>query len=485
MKKLIVFIASLICFASNAADLSRSKFVIDDATKLIEVWLDAEKDYENIPSIMGFIVDDQETLWSGTFSDTRSSIVAKVTHDTQTSLCSTSKVFTATAVMKLVEEGKVNLDDDIMKWIPELTLDTMNTDGGPITIRSLLSHTSGLPRDARLSYWSGPKHAFPTIPEMFESLKLQPMENPVGKTMSYGNINYALLGILISRVTGSTYKDFMETAFFNSLHMNDSTVELPISDLGRKHAVGFTAKGRNGQRAKANSYQTRALQSAAGISTSLNDLITFVKWQFRLIGSNDHEYLNPETLNRMYQTHGQSEGFEPDRGYGYVVNTDKNNAQWAMHGGMCPGYVNFLKLDVTNKRGYAILINANGIRALKYVNGLIEILRKFEQAPKQSEQQHASQASLEQYAGFYDLNPWNSEYYVTPWGSDIMLMYLPAGNVKQSMYQYRQVAKDTFRLVENGEVSQGSSGVLTFNRDAKGNVVSVTNDGQRHQKLSY
>ena len=131
--------------------------------------------------------------------------------------------------------------------------------------------------------------------------------------------------------------------------------------------------------------------------------------------------MQPSSLKSMYQSQAQSTQGEYDRGYAYVVNTDKQGTEWAMHGGTCPGYVNFMRMDITNKTGYAVLANANRFNTPSVINGLIEVLQRAE-----SIERNTDQHDLSQYTGFYDVNPWNSEYYVASWGNDLMFLYLPA-----------------------------------------------------------
>jgi hypothetical protein len=108
------------------------------------------------------------------------------------------------------------------------------------------------------------------------------------------------------------------------------------------------------------------MQPAMGISSKALDLAKFAMWQFRLAGSSKTEIMKPSTLKSMYEIQGTKKG-EYDRGFGYAVYTDKKGSDWAIHGGVCPGYVSFLKMDVTNKKAYAFLVSANRGNPYKYV----------------------------------------------------------------------------------------------------------------------
>jgi len=469
---------TFLCLNSSVALSQENSQKNADVSKLLDVWLEAQKDYEDIPYISGVIVKDQKVLWSGAFGNANLESPVTSNENTINSICSTSKVFTATTIMKLVDEGKISLDDKVKNILPKYAVNQKFPEGGSVTVRSLLAHSSGLPRDTHHAYWSGPDHYFPTEDEMFGSLSTQATEHAVGTEISYSNIGYALLGLIIEEVTGISYKNYVEASIFQPLNMSNSFVEMQSSLYGNKHAIGYTAVNRNGKRKVANFYQTKAMQSAAGISTTVIDLAKFAMWQFRLAGGSKTEIMKPSTLKSMYKTQAMTKRNEHDRGFGYEISTDKNGSKWAMHGGVCPGYVSYLKMDVTNKMAYAIIANANRVNTPKYVKGLIDILHRAESI----EQEIKQDLSLSQYTGFYNLNPWNSEYYVGSWGSGLVLLYLPAQSLKYSMYHYQHVQGDTFQLVEDGKVIDQE--FIKFIRDKKGKVVKIKNGGNYHYRAS-
>ncbi|MGB5481954.1 MAG: serine hydrolase domain-containing protein, partial [Eudoraea sp.] len=135
----------LICFFYLNTSAQESQKDYSEAFKIIEVWLDAQKDYEKLPGISAAIIKDQEIIWSGAFG--KANIEADVNTETNTicSICSISKLFTATAIMKLYDEGKLRLDDKVSDLLPWYNLDQKYSESGPITVRTLLTHSSGLP----------------------------------------------------------------------------------------------------------------------------------------------------------------------------------------------------------------------------------------------------------------------------------------------------------------------------------------------------
>lgn len=474
MKKILL--ALTLSMAAIPAVSSETTPLNPDAKRLIDVWIESQMDYQQIPYISGSYVKDQKILWSGAYGSTDWPATQAADENTIASICSTSKVFTATAIMKLVDQGKLSLDQKVFDLLPQLALKQTFNESEDITVGSLLNHTSGVPRDTNHSYWSGPDHNFPTENEFYKSLNQQQTDNPVGKIENYSNVGYALLGQIITGVSGKSYKDYIETEIFKPLAMNDSVVEMQKTQYGKKHAIGYTAINRDGKRQQANFYLANAMQPAMGISSNAADLAKFAMWQFREVEGENTELMLSTTLTQMYLTnHSDVTKF---RGLGYEVRQDKSGDTWAQHGGMCPGYHSYLKMNVTDKEAYAFTASANKVRALVYINNIKSIIDRSATINTNVK----PTIDLTQYEGFYDLNPWNSEYFVGKWGNGLILLYLPADSLRYALYEYQHVEKDTFELVEDG-VLKGER--IQFNRDSKGQIISILNEGSLHPKINH
>lgn len=264
--------------------------------------------------------------------------------------------------------------------------------------------------------------------------------------------------------------------------MEHSVVEMQPELYGKTLAKGYTALNRNGQRKSANFYQTKVMQPAAGISSNIGDLAKFVKWQFRLTSAKEKELLSADTLISMYKPHATDKSGRLKRGFGYESFIDDKGGHWVMHGGICPGYVSYLKMDVTNKMAYIFIVNANRVKALAYVNGLIDIFSRINDQPLLTlTDKTLDTTDTVDYLGYYNLNPWNSEYYVGQWGNGLVLLYLPAKSLRYALYYYLPTEqKDHFQLVENGELKQES---ITFIRNDHDIVTGVLNGGNIHKKM--
>ena len=146
------------------------------------------------------IVRDQELLWSKAygFADVKKKTPA--TPETVYSICSITKLFTSIAIMQLYEQGKLRLDDSLSTILPERPIHQQFSDSGPITIRSLLTHSSGLPRESDFPYWSGPEFKFPTKDQITEKLDQQETLYPAASYFQYSNLGMILLGEVVEKI---------------------------------------------------------------------------------------------------------------------------------------------------------------------------------------------------------------------------------------------------------------------------------------------
>lgn len=143
-------------------------------------------------------------------------------------LASVSKTFTAMSVLKLWEQGRLNLNDDLSKYFP-------NFPYSGVTIKMLLSHRSGLPNYVHyMDRYGWDKRKMATNPDVLNSLYTMhpPLENTSGRHFSYCNTNYALLALIIEKATGHSYADFLQETFFTPLQMHDTYV-FALKDTAR------------------------------------------------------------------------------------------------------------------------------------------------------------------------------------------------------------------------------------------------------------
>jgi CubicO group peptidase (beta-lactamase class C family) len=446
-----------------------------DAFRLIEVWLEAQKDFENIPSITAMVVKDQDILWSKAIGQSNLEQNSKATLTTTNSICSITKSFTAVAIMKLIDEGKINLDDKVKDLLPFYK--TKSFSNGDATIKSLLSHSSGLPGNSGHSYFTGPSFIFPSKTEFRSIFKDLKTTSKVGSDVKYSNVGYALLGEIIETVSGIPYAVYLKNEVLNPLKMTNTYISNTTRNSLYTKATGYTAINRNRNRNRVNLFDTKSMQPAMGLWTNITDLAKYASWQFRLQDASSAEILKPFTLQNMHSVQATSKDKNTTWGLGFEVFKGSNNEDWVSHGGTCPGFVSLLQLNKTTKVGYGVMINANRSSSFKYINGIKQILSKVKQNPENSKKELSF---LKDYTGYYNMNPWNSLVYVGTWNDGLVVLQLPENSPKYGMMFYKHIKGDIFRHVKkNGELGDQ----FEFQRDKSGKVYRYFESGNYKNKV--
>lgn len=440
-----------------------------EALKLIDVWLDAQRDYDRVPGMSVIIVDDQEVLWSGAYGMANVENQVKTSPSTLYSICSISKLFTSVAIMKLYDEGKLRLDDEISDLLPWYDLKQQYEDSWPITVRTLLTHSSGLPRESNHPYWTGPDFPFPDREAMRSELHNQETIYPSSTYFQYSNLGMSLLGEVVEEVSGIPYETFIRDNILDPLEMKDTRTFLPEDLYGTDMAIGYSALDREGNRGRVNFFQARGIRPAAGFSSNVSDLGKFASWQFRLLDTTSAEILKPSTLKYMQQVHWTDPDWKTTWGLGFNVFKGEDGEKFVQHGGSCPGYNTLFVMIPGKKKAYAVFTNGNNTNRPGYIKGMQGLLEKYgNDAKKETAKEEVP--GLQEYAGYYSQIPWQSEVYLAPWHNSLIILGLPNTDPAGSLVQLRYIEKDKFRRVrEDGELGES----FEFERDENGVIQRI------------
>ncbi len=467
------FTAVLLLFAigvtAHAADKHNGTTKnYDEALQLIDVWLDAQRDFDRLPGISLAIVEDQETIWTGAYGCANVEDGVPSTPNTIGSICSISKLFTSIAIMKLYDDGKLRLDDRIEELLPWYNLEQGHPGSGPVTVRSLLTHSSGLPREANFPYWIGP-YPFPEREQIIEEMANQQTLYPSATYFQYSNLGMTLLGEIVAEVSGMPFDEYVYENIIGPLGLSDTRTVLPEDLYGDQLAYGYTVLLRDGTRQKDEFFQTNGIMAAAGFSSTVVDLASFASWHLRLLDSDEPEILRPSTLRYMHNVHYTDPSWETTWGLGYSVRRGSGGTKWVGHGGYCPGYQSILQIQPESKRAYSVIINANGVSPMKYAMGVHEIISKVPAGPGNSGSDGSGDESgpdLSVYTGYYLYN--HSERYIGTWDGQLVMLRLPTDYPADDLTFFEHSEGDTFHRVRD----DGSRGEpLTFERDPDGNIV--------------
>jgi CubicO group peptidase (beta-lactamase class C family) len=301
VRRCLLILLLIVAVASSAV---ASEFVtqhpkVADALTLLDIWIEEQRLYHQIPGIAVGIVYDQELIWSQGygFSDLESR--TPMTPETLVRIGSVTKVFTATAVMQLRDQGKLDLQDLVTRHLPNFKIQNPFPDAPEITIWNLLTHTAGLPREAAFPYWTD--HEFPSREEVVAAAADQTLIYSPGTEYKYSNLGTSLLGAIIEEASGESYRDFIEDRIFSPLGMTRSAVDPPFEEIGEL-ATAYMRRQPDGSREPMDYYEVRGMASMGSIVSSIEDMARFASLHLRQGNSTaDGEILRTGTMREMHR----------------------------------------------------------------------------------------------------------------------------------------------------------------------------------------
>lgn len=256
-------------------------------------------------------------------------------------LGSVTKQFTATVVLKLEEQKKLNINDPVSKYIPEIL------DSNKITIYHLLTHTSGLYNYTDDGDFMQNQLEKPTSKaEMIKIITAHPVAFKAGTKMKYSNSGYLLLGYIIEAVTGKKYEDVVREMIFTPLKMQNSGFDFAHLDNKQK-AVGYDYI-REGNGRKTITVDSTVSFAGGAIYSNTDDLL---KWHRGLMNK---AFISESIREKLFTP------YLNDFGMGWVIETF-NNKKGAFHNGSIPGFTsNIYRIEDDNT--CLILLNNIGNR---------------------------------------------------------------------------------------------------------------------------
>ncbi len=198
---------------------------VGSAIRLFEAWVETQIAYRGLPGISLGVVYDQELIWSRGIGFHDLQQQAPATPSTIYRIASITKLFTSTAILQLRDAGMLSLDDPVAQRLPWFQIQQQQQDARAITIRQLLTHTSGLPREAAFPYWTD--GVFPTREELIAALAHQAAVFAPETRWKYSNLALTLAGEIVAATSGQPYAEYVDRHILQPLGMRSTSVTLP------------------------------------------------------------------------------------------------------------------------------------------------------------------------------------------------------------------------------------------------------------------
>ncbi|HEX4933892.1 MAG TPA: serine hydrolase domain-containing protein [Gemmatimonadaceae bacterium] len=321
------------------------------AERLFSAWLEAQMAYKGLPGIAVGVVSDQQLVWAKGFGYADLKAKRAMTPQTLFRMASHSKLFTATAIMQLREQGKLRLDDPVSKYLPWFRLKPAGDDDGEVTIEQLLTHASGLPREAG-DHWS--TNLFPTEAEVKALMADRQAAFPPATRWKYSNLAYTIAGLVVEAVSGERWADYVQRHLFSPLGMTASSVDKDAPGL----TVPYGRRMPDGTRAIMPFIDARGMASATGITSNVEDMAKFVSSQFRRGPMGGAQILSTASLREMHRVRSVEETWTSGTGIGFAVSRIKDRT-YVGHGGGYLGNTTNTLIQLDDKVGVIVLTNTN------------------------------------------------------------------------------------------------------------------------------
>lgn len=338
------------------------------------------------------VAEKGKVIYEKSFGLANEKTQQKLDKNTVFELASVSKQFTAMGIVQLEKEGKLSYNDPLTKYFPELSFYK------PMTIDNLLHHTSGLPDYMSLFDKNWDKKKFATnkdVVEMLAKYKPELLFVP-GDKYEYSNTGYALLGLIIEKVSKQSYGDYLNKKIFKPLGMANTRVYRSRYKPEKisNYALGYVVDSLGNKKLLddlGKEYYTYYLDGIVGdgmVNSTTGDLL---KWDRALYGD---KLVNQKDKDLIFSSIVTKDNKDTRYGYGWAIDTKYPFGKIANHSGGWAGYITFIERDLDYDKTIIILQNNDSEAASSPVKQLRNILYDIKPIK-------VDLATLQKYSGKY------------------------------------------------------------------------------------
>jgi len=380
--------------------MTKEKY-IERATEYLDSWLESYMIKSGNVGISVSILKGDEIIFSKQMGFANLDTQEQLSNDHIIRFASHSKNITAIAIMQLVEQGKINLSDKLSDYLDFLNCDDETYQ--KMTLRQVLSHTSGISRDGDDSGFWSLYHSFPTKEDLkqFFATSNAVIEN--NTYYKYTNFGYSLLGLLIEELTGESYIDYIQKNLFDKLGLSHIYMEF---DANKKNITGHAHKSHIGRfTTLEKDFKANGLAPAGGICATTESMCKFYKNLF------DNTLLSDESKKEMFRVQADIQKTSANYGLGFRL-IDIEDDKLVGHNGGFPGQISSTFISPAKNLVVSVAVNDSSGPAFEILSTVYNIINFFEKNKQKLEKQ-----DFEKFKGGF-FNCWGERIY-TPVGDNI------------------------------------------------------------------
>lgn len=342
--------------------------LLGDAVTYIEQWVAFRQETLRVPGVQVAVAHDGRLLLSRAYGMANVETATPLSPSHMFRIASHSKTFTATAIMRLVEAGSLRLDDragDLLDWLPRGPGQL-----GRTTVRQLLSHSAGVIRDGETGGWWQLERDFPSADQLLREFSATPPVFAENLQFKYSNYGFSLLGMIVERVSGRPYNEFVTTEIVQRLGLGATGPEID-SRAGAGLATGYSIEYPGLGRLPLAHMDTHGMSAATGFYSTAEDLCRYAQAHF--LGN--EELLSDESKREMQREHWRVDGVPMSYGLGFVI-ASVGERRTIGHSGGFPGFITNTKLDPVERIVVVALTNAGDGPAADLTSGMFQIINR-------------------------------------------------------------------------------------------------------------
>jgi CubicO group peptidase (beta-lactamase class C family) len=344
-------IAPLFGQSPAAADRIAGDPDVQASLRLFTAWIEGQLRERHLPGVAVGVVADQDLVWAKGFGLADLESKTTMTPQTKFRMASHSKLFTATAVMQLREQAKLRLDDPVSLHLSWFRVKPSAADDPPITIEELLTHSSGLPREAG-PHWT--TLDFPTSGEVRALMAERQAPFAPEERWKYSNLAYTIAGMIVEEKSGLSWAEYLQRHIFDPLGMSASSVDRNVNGL----ATGYGRRWPDDTRVATPFVDARGMAAATGLTSTVEDMAKFVSAQFRRGVRGGNRILSTGSLREMHRIRMLESNWTQGNAIGFAVRKAGDKV-YVSHGGSYPGYQTNTMIWLDGKVGVIVLTNAD------------------------------------------------------------------------------------------------------------------------------